>query len=345
MTAAQDCTSDSAIGPTTVLVVGAGSWGTAIAMQLARNEHRCLLWGRDSQRIATMRSARENTKYLPGIRFPEHLEAIADLDGAMAQARHVIYAGPSHAFVETTRTVARQIEYVSGWSWACKGFEPGSGRMLHEVASEILGSAVPLATITGPSFAREVAEDRPTAVTIAASSAAYGETIAGLFHGGSFRAYYSDDLIGAALGGAVKNVLAVATGICDGMALGLNARAALITRGLAEMMRLGSAMGADPRTLMGLAGLGDLVLTCTGDLSRNRMLGLALGEGASIEQAISQIGQVVEGVKTATEVIRLAQRYDVEMPICEQVHGVLHKGWNPQKGLQILLSRELKREH
>lgn len=337
--------SEMATTPATVLVAGAGSWGTAIAMQLARNGHQTLLWGRNQERMSSMDAARENSFYLPGIPFPDSLQVTLDIDAALAKADHVIYAGPSHGFVAMTETLKDQLKQVSGWSWACKGFEPGSGRLLHEVAADILGEDIPLAALTGPSFAREVAEDRPTAVTIAASTEAYGESLASLFHGGSFRAYYSDDLIGAALGGAVKNVLAVATGICDGMGLGLNARAALITRGLAEMMRLGQAMGADPRTLMGLAGLGDLVLTCTGDLSRNRRLGLAMGEGDNIQQALERIGQVVEGVKTAAEVFRLAQRFEVEMPICEQVHGILYKEWNPQKGLGILLSRELKREH
>lgn len=328
-----------------ILVLGAGSWGTALAMQLARNDRRVCLWGRDAGRVAAMAAAGENQQYLPGITFPASLQLSDNLTRCAGLARYMIYAGPSHAFQEYTRMLAPQLQRCGGWTWACKGFEPGSGRMLHEVAAEVLGPEVALAAITGPSFAREVAQDRPTAVTIAASNAEYGEEVAGLFHGGSFRAYYSDDLIGAALGGAVKNVLAVATGICDGMDLGHNARAALITRGLAEMMRLGQAMGADPRTLMGLAGLGDLVLTCTGDLSRNRRLGLALGKGANLDQAIAEIGQVVEGVKTAAEVMRLAKRHHVELPICEQVHGVLYHDWNPLKGLRILLGRELKREH
>ena len=330
--------------PATVLVVGAGSWGTALAMQLARNGHRVWLWGRDAQRLQEMAAVRENPFYLPGIPFPDGLQPISDLDEADA-AQHLIYAGPSHAFAEQTRHLHQRLQRCGGWTWACKGFEPGSGRLLHDVAADILGENVALGAITGPSFAREVAEDRPTAVTIAASTAAFGETVAALFHGGTFRAYYSDDLTGAGLGGAMKNVLAIATGICDGMALGHNARAGLITRGLAEMMRLGQAMGADPRTIMGLAGLGDLVLTCTGDLSRNRRLGLALGRDATVAQALRDIGQVVEGVKTAAEVMRLAQRHNVELPICEQVHGILYRSWNPHKGLRVLLSRELKREH
>ncbi|GAB4185652.1 MAG: NAD(P)H-dependent glycerol-3-phosphate dehydrogenase [Wenzhouxiangellaceae bacterium] len=328
-----------------IAVIGAGSWGTALAMQLARNQHEVVLWGRDAEAVAVMRERGENPRYLPGIPFPPGLRVSADLQAAVGQAEHVIYAGPSHAFVDQLKLLRPLLGRAKGLSWACKGFEPGSGRLLHEVAAEILGPAIPLGAITGPSFAREVAADCPTAVSIAASTEAYGEAVAALFHGGTFRAYYTDDLIGAGLGGAMKNVLAIATGVCDGMSLGHNARAGLITRGLAEMMRLGEAMGADPRTLMGLAGLGDLVLTCTGDLSRNRRLGLALGRGDSIEQALTTIGQVVEGVKTAEEVHRLAERHAQDLPICEQVYGILYRDWNPHKGLQVLLSRGLKREH
>jgi glycerol-3-phosphate dehydrogenase (NAD(P)+) len=212
------------------------------------------------------------------------------------------------------------------------------------VASERLGTAFPLALVTGPSFAREVAEGLPTAVTVAANMPDFGHRWAEMLHGASFRAYYTADLVGAELGGAIKNVLAVACGMADGLGLGHNTRAALITRGLAEMMRLGQAMGGDPRTLMGLAGIGDLVLTCTGDLSRNRRLGLALGQGRSREEAEAEIGQVVEGIKTSEEVMRLAERYGVEMPISEQVHGILFKGWSARKGVQVLMERDLKRE-
>lgn len=333
------------VARSTITVLGAGSWGTALAMQLARNGHQVRLWGRNGERVREMQRTRQNSQYLPGISFPATLQAESELELALSAVDRILLAGPSHAFADQIRQVQKWLTPATGLFWASKGFEPGSGRLLHDVALDILGADIPLATITGPSFAREVAEDRPTAVTVAASTAAFGEAIAALFHGGSFRAYYSDDLVGAGLGGAVKNVLAVATGVCDGMALGLNARAALITRGLAEMMRLGRAMGADPRTLMGLAGMGDLVLTCTGELSRNRRLGLALGQGLTVTQAIEEIGQVVEGVKTAEEVMRLARRYDVELPICEQVHGMLYRDWNAHKGVSVLLNRELKHEY
>jgi glycerol-3-phosphate dehydrogenase (NAD(P)+) len=231
-----------------------------------------------------------------------------------------------------------------GLSWACKGFEPGTGRLLHEVAAGLLAPGTPLAAVTGPSFATEVARGLPTAVTVAGTDEDYTARIAALLHGGSFRAYTSSDLVGAELGGAIKNVLAVATGIGDGMQLGDNARAALITRGLAEMMRLGKVLGARRETMTGLAGMGDLVLTCTGDQSRNRRLGLALGRGESVDQAVRAIGQVVEGIGAAAEVHRLAERHRLSMPISEQVNGVIHHGWDPKESVRRLLARERKAE-
>ncbi len=328
-----------------IAVLGAGSWGTALAMQLARVGRRTLLWARDAELLTQIQNRRENPRYLPDIKVPDNLHTEADLQTAVTRAREVLLVCPSHAFTELLQTIQPWLGDSSGVSWACKGFEPGSGRLLHTCAREILGEQRPLAVITGPSFAREVALDMPTAVTVAASTEHYGRQIASLLHGGSLRAYYSADMIGAELGGASKNVMAIATGICDGMQLGSNARAGLITRGLSEMMRLGAAMGAKPETLMGLAGLGDLVLTCTGELSRNRRLGLALGQGLGLEQAIAEIGQVVEGYKAAAEVQRLSQKFQLDLPICEQVHGILYQGWNPQKGLQVLLNRELKKEN
>jgi len=327
-----------------VAVLGAGSWGTALAMQLARMDHDVRLWARDSDQAAHMQDKRVNQRYLPDITLPDRISASADLDQCLDQADRVLVVTPSHAFPETLERLAPRLTRDIGLAWASKGFEPGSGRLLHEVAADRLGSEMPLALITGPSFAREVAAGLPTAVTVAASEPAFGETWAELLHGSAFRAYYTADLIGAELGGALKNVLAVACGIADGMKLGDNTRAALITRGLAEVMRLGQALNADPRTLMGLAGLGDLVLTCTGDLSRNRRFGIALGEGRDRDQAVAEIGQVVEGIKTAEEAMRLADRAGVEMPIAEQVHGILFKGWNARKGVRVLMERGLKRE-
>lgn len=327
-----------------IAVLGAGSWGTALGMHLARRGHRTWLWDIDEKHVAQTRKARCNERYLPGIPFPESLDISADLDEVTSDADNFLIVTPSHAFAETLDRIKGWLSPETGLAWASKGFEPRSARLLHEVAEDALGPEMPLALITGPSFAREVARSLPTAVTVAASTPEFGARWAELLHGDNFRAYYTADLPGAELGGALKNVLAVACGIADGLELGHNTRAALITRGLAEMMRLGRALGADPLTLTGLAGVGDLVLTCTGDLSRNRQLGMALAQGKTPDEAVAEIGQVVEGVKTAEEAMRLAERHGVEMPITEQVHGILFKGWSASKGVQVLMQRDLKPE-
>jgi glycerol-3-phosphate dehydrogenase (NAD(P)+) len=329
---------------TQVAVLGAGSWGTALAMQLVRAGSRPLLWDWDGDHMAAMALARRNEKFLPAHPLPSELSLEPDLETAVRQSGEILIVVPSHAFVSVLGQIEPWLRPGQGIAWACKGLEPGTGQFLHEPARRLLGDSRPLAVVTGPSFAVEVAADLPTAVTVAGTEPDYCARIARLLHGGNFRAYTSDDIVGAELGGSLKNVLAVATGICDGMGLGNNARAALITRGLAEMMRLGRVLGARERTLTGLAGMGDLVLTCTGDLSRNRRLGLALGAGESVDAAVAGIGQVVEGVKTAIEVRRLAQRHGVEMPISEQVYGIIHEGWNPYQCLRDLLSREQKQE-
>jgi glycerol-3-phosphate dehydrogenase (NAD(P)+) len=305
-------------------VLGAGSWGTALSMQLLRSGSSAVIWDWDRKHIEAIGNARCNEQFLP-----EH---------------QILIVVPSHAFVGILEQIEPWLKPGQGVSWACKGLEPGTGQFLHEPAQKLFGEERPLAVVTGPSFAKEVAANLPTAVTVAGTEPAYCATVAKALHGGNFRAYTSDDIIGAELGGSVKNVLAVATGICDGMSLGLNARAALVTRGLVEMMRLGRALGARDQTLTGLTGMGDLVLTCTGDLSRNRRLGLALGAGKTVDQAVAEIGQVVEGVKTAEEVWRLAQRHAVDMPIAEQVYGVIHRGWDPYQSVRDLLSREQKHE-
>ena len=328
----------------TVAVLGAGSWGTALAMQLARMGHAVRLWARDAEQAEVMQVERVNRRYLPEFTLADNITISASLESCLEGADRVLVVTPSHAFPETLVALRPLVDPEIGLAWATKGFEPGSGRLLHEVAAEVFGSEMPLALVTGPSFAREVAQGLPTAVTVAASDPDFGETWAALLHGSGFRAYYTADLVGAELGGAVKNVLAVACGMADGLGLGLNTRAALITRGLAETMRLGKAMQADPRTLMGLAGIGDLVLTCTGDLSRNRRLGLALGQGRTVDEAVAEIGQVVEGIKTAEETMRLAEKLGVDMPIAEQIHGILFKGWSAKKGVRVLMERDLKRE-
>lgn len=328
-----------------VAVLGAGSWGTALAALIARHGHPVVLWGRDADSIAAIDQRHENPRYLPGIALPDDLRATTDLAVAMRDADLVLVVVPSHAFAETMHALAPHRPAHAGVAWATKGFEPGSGRFLHEVAGEILGESVPLAVVTGPSFAKEVAIGLPTALTVHSDSADFAQQVADVLHGPAFRAYTGNDMVGAELGGAMKNVLAVATGVADGMNLGLNARAGLITRGLNEMLRLSAAIGAQPETLMGLAGLGDLVLTCTGDLSRNRRLGLALGRGQSIADAVREIGQVVESVQTADEVMRQAERHGVELPISRAVQAVLHGEMTPADGLRQLLARDQKPEY
>ncbi len=328
-----------------VAVLGAGSWGTALAALIARHGHSTVLWGRDADGVAAIDQRHENPRYLPGIALPDSLRATTDLAQALKDADLVLVVVPSHAFADTLRKLAPHRPAHAGVAWATKGFEPGSGRFLHEVAEEVLGPDVPLAVVTGPSFAKEVAQGLPTALTVHGSDPQFAQAVADALHGPAFRAYTGNDMLGAELGGAMKNVLAVATGVADGMQLGLNARAGLITRGLNEMLRLNHAIGGKAETLMGLAGLGDLVLTCTGDLSRNRRLGLALGRGQSIEDAVREIGQVVESVQTADEVMRQAERHGIELPISSAVQAVLHGDITPGEGLKLLLAREQKPEY
>ena len=304
-----------------------------------------MLWGRDPVVLAAIASSHENPRYLPGIRLPESLRTSADLSVALRGSDLVLVVVPSHAYAETLHALAPYRPAHAGVAWATKGFEPGSGRFLHEVASGILPAEAPLAVVTGPSFAKEVAAGLPTALTVHSDTAAFAQQVADTLHGPAFRAYTGEDMLGAELGGAMKNVLAVATGVADGMNLGLNARAGLITRGLNEMLRLNLAIGGKAETLMGLAGLGDLVLTCTGDLSRNRRLGLALGRGQSIAEAVREIGQVVESIQTADEVMRQAERHNVELPISATVRDVLHGSITPAEGLKRLMAREQKPEY
>ncbi len=332
-------------GKPAIAVLGAGSWGTALGALIARRGYPTVLWGRDADAIAAITLRHENPRYLPGIALPDSLHGTISLAAALQGADLVLVVVPSHAFAETLHALAPHRPAHAGVAWATKGFDPGSGRFLHEVAAEVLGADVPLAVVTGPSFAREVAIGLPTALTVHSDTAEFAQSVADALHGPAFRAYTGEDMLGAELGGAMKNVLAVATGVADGMQLGLNARAGLITRGLNEMLRLNHAIGGKAETLMGLAGLGDLVLTCTGDLSRNRRLGLALGQGQSIEDAVRAIGQVVESVQTVDEVIRHAQRHGIELPISEAVQAVLHGEITPGEGLRQLMAREQKAEY
>jgi len=329
---------------TAVAVLGAGSWGTALAAVLARNGVATTLWGRDPAALAQIAATRRNQRYLPELELPVQLTISSDLDASVRGKAIVLIVTPSHAFDALLRNVAPLMEREAGLAWATKGFDPPSGRFLHELAAERLPHA-PAAIVTGPSFAREVAQGLPTAVTVHSTVPAFAQRVAELLHCTLFRAYTGSDMVGAELGGAMKNVLAVATGVADGMKLGLNARAGMITRGLNEMLRLGAAIGARAETLMGLAGLGDLVLTCTGDLSRNRRLGLALGRGVPLREAIAEIGQVVESVETVDTIMRLAREYGLDLPIAHGVQRVLHEDITPPEALRQLLAREQKAEY
>ena len=328
----------------TLAVLGAGSWGTALAALTARNGVPTCLWGRDAKALAAMAETGQNQRYLPDIQLPSELRFESDLAAALRGAGIVLIVVPSHAFASMLDEIAPLLEPGAAIAWATKGFEPGTGRFLHELVAEKLpGRAA--AVVTGPSFAKEVALGLPSAVTVHSDDEAFAQQLASMLHAPNFRAYSGGDVLGAELGGAMKNVLAVATGVADGMDLGLNARAGLITRGMNEMLRLGVALGARPETLMGLSGLGDLVLTCTGDLSRNRRLGLALGKGIAIDEAVRQIGQVVESVVTADEVARLAAKHGLDLPISGGVRAVLHGEVTPVEGLRALMSREQKPEY
>jgi len=327
-----------------VAVTGAGSWGTALALLLARRRYPVRLWGHNPAHAARLRQERENRRYLPGINFPPHITVPTTLAAAVAEAQWVLVAVPSYAYAETLLQLQPLLASDTGIAWATKGLEHGSGRFLHVVTANILGPDIAAAVISGPSFAGEVAKGLPTAVTVAAANPTHAQRVAALLHGSDLRAYSSTDVIGVELGGAVKNVLAIAAGVSDGLGFGANARAALITRGLAEMMRLGEAVGAQPVTLMGLAGVGDLILTCTDNQSRNRRFGLALGRGQSVTTAQAEIGQVVEGVATARTIMQLARRHGVDMPITDQVERVLSQGQNPRQAVETLLARDAKPE-
>mgnify|MGYP001591624081 CR=1 FL=1 len=326
-----------------ISVLGAGSWGTALAIRLA-TKHDTLLWGHEPDVMSRLASTRENSKFLPGIQFPERLQIETDLANTVHASRDLLIVVPSHAFREVIKNITGHLKDDSRIAWATKGLEHGSGKFMSDVLDEELGTRYPAAVVSGPTFALEVARGLPTALTVASTNPAFANDMAARLHGDVMRVYTSDDMIGVQLGGTVKNVLAIASGITDGLQLGANSRAALITRGLAEIIRLGDAMGARRETLMGLAGVGDLILTCTDDLSRNRRLGLALGRGTALKVAVEEIGQVVEGFNTAREVVQLAREYRVDMPISEQVYHVLHEGLSPRDAVHNLLSRDIRPE-
>jgi glycerol-3-phosphate dehydrogenase (NAD(P)+) len=327
-----------------ITVLGAGSWGTALAIRLANNKNTVTLWGHEPGFMQTLATARQNSQFLPGIEFPDNLSIEPDLATAVGTSRDLLFVVPSHAFREVLIDAKSSFGEKTRIAWATKGLETGSGKFMLEVLEEETGDHYPAAVLSGPTFAREVAAGLPTALTVASTNPAFANDLANRLHGDVMRVYTSDDVLGVQLGGTVKNVLAIAAGITDGLDLGANCRAALITRGLAEMIRLGDAMGARRETLMGLAGVGDLILTCTDDQSRNRRLGLALGQGTPLELAVQEIGQVVEGFNTAREVMQLARQYRVELPIAEQVFRVLHENLPPAEAVNNLLARDIRPE-
>jgi glycerol-3-phosphate dehydrogenase (NAD(P)+) len=326
-----------------IAVLGAGSWGTALAIQCARAGRPTLLWGRDRDHVETLAQERVNARYLPEAPFPATLELEADLARAIDQAADLLIAVPSSAFRETLERLRPLLDPGHRIAWATKGFEKTTGRLPHELAQEIL-PGVPVAVLSGPTFAREVGRGLPTAMTVASPDPVFASALARSLSGRHFRAYTSPDIVGVEVGGAVKNVLAIATGVADGMGFGANTRIALITRGLAEMTRLGLALGGHPDTFRGLAALGDLVLTCTDDQSRNRRFGLAIARGQSPEAAQAGIGQVVEGVRAAAAVRDVAARKGVEMPIATQVYRVLYEHAPLAESVAALMDRDLKAE-
>lgn len=336
MTPAADCPP--------IAVLGAGSWGTALAIQLARGGQPVTLWGRNAGDLRDLASHRVNHRYLPGIEVPASVLPDADLHRVVTGHRELLVCVPSHAFRATLGAIRRDLGPGTRLAWATKGFEHDTGRLPHEVAAEELGPGVPVAVLSGPTFAREVAAGLPTAMTVAAADPAYAAALATRLSDHMFRAYTSDDMVGVEVGGAVKNVLAIGAGISDGLGFGANTRIALITRGLVEMTRLGVALGARATTFMGLSGMGDLVLTCTDDQSRNRRFGLAIARGQTAAEAARRIGQVVEGQFAAGAVRAVAARLNLEMPICEQVYRVLEENVSPQDAVLALMARALKPE-
>ena len=322
-----------------IAVLGAGSWGTALAIQFARAGKPTRLWGRDAQQRAAMRAARVNQRYLPDAPFPASLQVADTVDEALDGVSDVVVSVPSSGFRPLLQDLAPRLKPGVHIAWATKGFERESGLLPHQVAHDVLGSGYPMAVLSGPTFAKEVGAGLPTAMVVASADADFAMRIAEDLASQNFRTYISTDIIGVEIGGAVKNVIAVGAGLSDGLGFGANMRVALITRGLAEMTRLGVALGARERTFMGLAGLGDLVLTCTDDQSRNRRCGLALARGLSVDAAMREIGQVVEGWHAARVLREVAKRLALDLPVCEGLCRILFDGAQAREVVRQLMAR------
>lgn len=327
-----------------VAVLGAGSWGTALALQLARNNINVDLWGHLPDDIKRMKLDGENKAFLPDYKFPDILKPKADLKQCLDSADEVLVVVPSHAFASVISAIKPLLPEQASLCWATKGLDPVNNELLSEVCERILGKR-PIAVISGPTFAKEVASGLPTAIVVASNDSEHAERLVTYLHGDTFRPYTSDDLVGVQVGGAAKNIMAIAAGISDGLGFGANSRAALITRGLVEISRLGTALGGQHETFMGLAGLGDLVLTCTDNQSRNRRFGLALASGMSVDEARQSIGQEVEGITTAREIYIKAKHLDIEMPITEQTYKVIFEGLPPAASVKALMSRQTRSEN
>lgn len=326
-------------------VLGAGSYGTSLAISLARNGANVVIWGHEPEHMAKLEAERANHEFLPGVDFPESLIVESDLEKAVQASRDLLVVVPSHVFGIVLGNVKPYLHDNSRICWATKGLEPETGRLLKEVAHDILGESYSLAVLSGPTFAKELAMGMPTAISVASPDAQFVADLQEKIHcSKTFRVYANSDFTGMQLGGAVKNVIAIGAGMSDGIGFGANARTALITRGLAEMCRLGAALGAQTETFMGMAGLGDLVLTCTDNQSRNRRFGLALGQGKDVDTAQQEIGQVVEGYRNTKEVWMLAQRMGVEMPIVDQIYQVLYQNKDAREAAKDLLARDKKAE-
>lgn len=325
-----------------IAILGAGSWGTALGIQLAKR-HQVALWGHLSEDIQSLRQAGENVLYLPGIPLPQKLQPTDNMAQAVASADEILLAVPSHAFAATCAKLVDVRQGLHHLSWATKGFDPTTVQLLSDVAKQYFPAA-DFAMLSGPTFAREVALGMPTAIAIAATSATYAQRLSQYLHADGLRTYTTMDLVGVQVGAACKNIIAIASGISDGLGFGANARAALITRGLAEITRFGLTLGGKPETFMGLTGLGDLVLTCTDNQSRNRRMGLALADGMSVVEAKLSIGQEVEGVSATREVWLQAQQLDVDMPITQQAYQVLYQSMPPRDAVAELLARDIKPE-
>ena len=325
-----------------IAVLGAGAWGTALAAQWA-NHHAVTLWGRNTAHIQNAQRTGENGRYLPGIPLPASLTLTDSLDTALNRAELVILAVTTGGMRVALRSLAQRIPTLP-LVWVCKGFEPGTRKLPHQVIEETLPSHSNIGVLSGPSFAQEVAKGYPTALTLASHDPAFARAMAETLSGARLRIYANDDVVGVEVGGAIKNVMAIAAGICDGLALGHNARAALVTRGLAEMTRLGVKLGGRVETFMGLSGLGDLILTTTGDLSRNRQVGLRLARGQSLDSILDELGHVAEGVTTAREVATLAAELNVDMPITHGVCQMLFEALPAAQAIDALFNREIKAE-